>query len=76
MVLTNSKATLLAQDDWDHISLQCVEELLRDVVGAYGVLECQVEHVVFLHHVPTFVLSGTPGTDPADTRTIKCLCVV
>ena len=63
---------LLAQHDRDHISLHCVEELLRDVVGAYGVLEGQVEHVVSLHHVPTLVLFGTPGTDP-DTRTIKTL---
>ena len=63
---------LLAQHDRDHISLHCVEELLRDVVGAYGVLEGQVEHVVSLHHVPTLVFFGTPGTDP-DTRTIKSL---
>ena len=55
---------LLAKHNGYHISSHRVEELLRDVVGANGVLKGQVEHVVSLHHVPTFVLFGTPRTEP------------
>ena len=64
---------LLAQHDRDHISLHCVEELLRDVVGANGVLEGQIEHVVSLHRVPAIALSGTSGAEPNPGTEVECV---
>ena len=60
---------LLAKHNGYHISSHRVEELLRDVVGANGVLKGQVEHVVSLHHVPAFVLPVTSRAEP-DSGTI------
>ena len=63
---------LLAKHNGYHISSHRVEELLRDVVGANGVLKGQVENVVSLYHVPAIALSGTSGAEP-DAGQIECL---
>ena len=64
---------VLAKHNGYQISSHRVEKLLRDVVGANGVLKGQIENVVSLHRVPAIALSGTSGAEPNPGTEVECL---